>query len=122
MYRYTQVAQKRNEDSGEHRTQLQLTHWPRDIKEKQSVAPFTIDQAAMLHVMVGFMRSAACSVREEGRCQGKTCEQEIWVFLEGRKTQGYRKGLREGRDSLSEEVETETTSREERKGRSHLSP
>lgn len=78
MYMYTQVAQRITEDSGEHGTQLQLTHWPRDIKEKHSEAPSTINQAAMLHVMVGCMRSAACSVREEGRCQGKTCEQEMW--------------------------------------------
>lgn len=98
-------GQRRTEDLEKHGTQLQLTLWPRDIKEKHSGAPSTIDQAAVLHVMVGFMRSAACSVREEGRCQGKTCEQEMWVFLEGRKTQGYRKGLCEGRDSFSEEAD-----------------
>lgn len=59
---------------------------------------------------------------ERGGSQGKTCEQEMGAFLEGRKTEVYREGFCGGRASLSEEVETEPTSRQERKGRSWLSP
>lgn len=55
--------------------------------------------------MCGIGREGRRRWGREGRCQGKTCEQEMWVFLEGRKTQGYRKGLCEGRDSFSEEAD-----------------